>query len=196
MIVAHVRHAKATRGVDVVSSARWRFGTTLGRVDGSGMVWIRRPFRSLLRGRCSTGRLLDPRTDCGPGSWARHGAGHTRSFDQQVPWSATRRAKKVITELMRIAWRTVGSIIDWAWVDTAAGIDALAGLIRIGIDEIAYKRERSVSIQVSTPTNPWLTISRVLLVSGISWRADRSGRLSANLASASKRRTQIFHFGS
>jgi transposase len=72
--------------------------------------------------------------------WARHGAGHTRSFDQQVAWLATQCSKKAITELMRIAWRTVGSIIARVWADTAAGVDALAGLARIGIDEISYKR--------------------------------------------------------
>ena len=45
-----------------------------------------------------------------------------------------------ITELMRIAWRTVGTIITRVWADTAAGIYAFAGLQRIGIDEISYKR--------------------------------------------------------
>jgi hypothetical protein len=40
---------------------------------------------------------------------------------------------------MRIAWRTVASITR-VWADTAAGVDALAGLQRIGIDEISYKR--------------------------------------------------------
>ena len=72
--------------------------------------------------------------------WARHGAGHTRSFDQQVAWLATQCSKTAITELMRIAWRTVGVIITRVWADTAADIDALAGLQRIGIDEISYKR--------------------------------------------------------
>src|SRR4029077_20643551 len=40
--------------------------------------------------------------------WARHGTGHTHAFDQQVAWLATQCSKKAITELMRIAWRTVG----------------------------------------------------------------------------------------
>jgi transposase len=72
--------------------------------------------------------------------WARHGAGHTRSFDQQVAWLATQCSKTAITELMRIAWRTVEAIITRVWADTAAGVDAFAGLQRIGIDEISYKR--------------------------------------------------------
>ena len=53
---------------------------------------------------------------------------------------ATQCSKRAITELMRIAWRTVGAIITRVWADTAAGVDALAGLQRIGIDEISYKR--------------------------------------------------------
>ncbi|WP_458317035.1 ISL3 family transposase [Mycolicibacterium brisbanense] len=72
--------------------------------------------------------------------WARHGAGHTRVFDAQVAWLATHCSKRAITELMRIAWRTVGAIIARVWADTASGIDAFAGLTRIGIDEISYKR--------------------------------------------------------
>ncbi len=41
---------------------------------------------------------------------------------------------------MRVAWRTVGSIIARVWADVDARHDRLAGLTRIGIDEISYKR--------------------------------------------------------
>ena len=41
---------------------------------------------------------------------------------------------------MRIAWRTVGSIITRVWDDVDAHCDRLAGLRRIGIDEISYKK--------------------------------------------------------
>jgi transposase len=73
--------------------------------------------------------------------WARHGAGHTRQFDEQVAWLATRCSKTAVTQLMRIAWRTVGSIITrvWAEIENVTG-DRLDGVRRIGIDEIAYKR--------------------------------------------------------
>jgi transposase len=72
--------------------------------------------------------------------WARHGAGHTLTFDQQVAWLATRSSKTAVTELMRIAWRTVGAIVARVWAETAAAIDPFADLRRIGIDEISYKR--------------------------------------------------------
>jgi transposase len=72
--------------------------------------------------------------------WARHGAGHTRAFDDQVGWLATVAAKSTVTELMRIAWRTVGSIVTRVWADIDAAHDRLADLSRIGIDEISYKK--------------------------------------------------------
>jgi transposase len=72
--------------------------------------------------------------------WARHGAWHTRFFDDQVAWLAAACSKTAITGLMRISWRTVGHIIERVTADKAAGTDALAGLRRIGIDEISYKK--------------------------------------------------------
>jgi transposase len=72
--------------------------------------------------------------------WARHDAGHTHAFDETVAWLATQASKSTVTELMRIAWRTVGSIITRVWADVEAQHDRLAGLRRIGIDEISYKK--------------------------------------------------------
>jgi len=72
--------------------------------------------------------------------WARHGAGHTRAFDDTVAWLAVQCSKTAVTELMRIAWRTVGSIITRVQADIDADVDRLGGLGRIGIDEISYKR--------------------------------------------------------
>ncbi|TAN32021.1 ISL3 family transposase [bacterium] len=72
--------------------------------------------------------------------WARHGAGHTRFFDDQVAWLAVAASKSAVVQLMRIAWRTVGAIITRVAEDAMAGTDRFAGLRRIGIDEISYKR--------------------------------------------------------
>ena len=72
--------------------------------------------------------------------WARHRAGHTYSFDQTVAWLATHTSKAATCELMRTAWRTVGAIVERVWADTAPARDPLAGLRRIGIDEISYKK--------------------------------------------------------
>jgi transposase len=72
--------------------------------------------------------------------WARHQAGHTRMFDDQVAWLAVHTSKTAVGQLMRVAWRTVGAICARVAGDGAAGGDRLAGLRRIGIDELSYKR--------------------------------------------------------
>jgi transposase len=72
--------------------------------------------------------------------WARHGARHTRFFEDQVAWVAAACSKTAITALMRISWRAVGTIITRVMAEAEAACDRLAGLRRIGIDEISYKR--------------------------------------------------------
>ncbi len=72
--------------------------------------------------------------------WARHGAGHTRDFDDMAAWLAVRTSKSATGQLLRVAWRTVGSIVARVNADVEARIDRLEGLRRIGIDEISYKR--------------------------------------------------------
>ena len=139
VVVAHVRPRRAGRG------RCGRCGTRASWYDpGEG----RRRWRALDLGTVEVFLEADaPRVNCPAHGatvrqvpWARHNAGHTLTFDQQVAWLATQCSKSAITQLMRIAWRTVGAIITRVWADTAAGIDAFAGLRRIGIDEISYKR--------------------------------------------------------
>jgi transposase len=72
--------------------------------------------------------------------WARHGAGHTYAFDDQVAWLAVHTSRSAVAQLMRVAWRTVGAICARVAADGQAGADRLAGLRRIGIDELSYKR--------------------------------------------------------
>jgi len=72
--------------------------------------------------------------------WARHGAGHTRAFDDQVAWLVTHTSKTAVVELMRVSWRTVGAIAERVVTDARATRDPFDGLCRIGIDEISYRR--------------------------------------------------------
>jgi transposase len=72
--------------------------------------------------------------------WARHNAGHTRAFDDTVAWLATHTSKTAITVLLRIAWATVGAIVARVVDEARAEVDPFDGLVRIGIDEISYKR--------------------------------------------------------
>ncbi len=80
--------------------------------------------------------------------WARHGAGHTRDFDAMAAWLAVRTSKSATCQLLRVAWRTIGSIITRVNHDVEATVDRLAGLRRIGIDEISYKRSHRYLIVV------------------------------------------------
>jgi transposase len=73
--------------------------------------------------------------------WARHDARHTRVFDDQVAWLTVHTSKTAVVELMRIAWRTVGSIVTRVVADARAARDPFDGLTRIGIDEISYKKQ-------------------------------------------------------
>jgi transposase len=72
--------------------------------------------------------------------WARHGAGHTRYFDDTVAWLAVACSKTTVTLLTRVAWHTVGAIVKRVCADVDAVTDRFASLRRIGIDEISYKK--------------------------------------------------------
>lgn len=72
--------------------------------------------------------------------WARHDAGHTRMFDDTLAWLATACAKSAVVQLMRVAWRTVGSVVARVWADGGGAADRFAGLRRIGVDEISFRR--------------------------------------------------------
>lgn len=85
--------------------------------------------------------------------WARHGAGFTRDFEDQTAWLATHASKSAITQLVRIAWVTVGRIIARVVAERGEGVDPLEGLRRIGIDEISHLRG------ATTTSLSWLTTS-------------------------------------
>jgi transposase len=141
LLVAHVR-----------LRARARARSRCGRCDRRSPAYDRgegrRRWRALDLGTVRVAiEAAAPRVSCpvhGPTvvavPWARHGAGHTLVFDEQVAWLATQCSKSAVTELMRIAWRTVGAIITRVWADVEALHDRFADLTRIGIDEISYKR--------------------------------------------------------
>ena len=59
--------------------------------------------------------------------WARHGAGHTRDFDDELAWLVTHTAKSTVCELMRVAWRTVGSVVARVVADGARPMTTFTG---------------------------------------------------------------------
>jgi transposase len=68
--------------------------------------------------------------------WARHGSRFTRSFEDQASWLAVQCSKRAVAELMRIAWRTVGSICARVASEAGDKRDLLAGLHWIGIETV------------------------------------------------------------
>jgi transposase len=72
--------------------------------------------------------------------WARHDSGFTREFEDQVAWLAVHTNKTAVAELMRIAWRTVGWICERVMAEQQTGRDPVAGLKRIGVDEISIRK--------------------------------------------------------
>jgi transposase len=81
--------------------------------------------------------------------WARHGSRFTRSFEDQVAWLACECSKRAVSELMRIAWLSVGRILTRVAAEKRAGFDPLDHLVRIGIDEISHRRgQRYLSVVV------------------------------------------------
>ena len=85
--------------------------------------------------------------------WARHNAGHSHAFDETVAWLAVQCSKTAVTELMRVAWRTVGAIVARVWADTEELHDRFANLRRVGIDEVSYKKgHRYITVVVDHDT--------------------------------------------
>lgn len=139
VLVAHVRPT---------ASRRSRCGSCRRRSPGFDQGAGRRQWRALDLGTVMAFVEADaPRVRCRDHGvtvasvpWARHDAGHTRGFDDTVAWLATVTSKTAATALMRIAWRTVGAIVDRVWKDTGGAVDRLAGVKRIGIDEVSSRR--------------------------------------------------------
>ena len=138
-VVVHVRPRRSTKR---------RCGRCGVRAPGYDQGEGRRNWRTLDVGTLVCHLQADsPRVNCpehGPTvaqvPWARHGAGHTRDFDDQLAWLVTHTAKSTVVDLMRVAWRTVGSVISRVVADGQAAHDPFDGLTRIGIDEISYKK--------------------------------------------------------
>jgi transposase len=69
--------------------------------------------------------------------WARGGARYTRDFEDLTAWLAQQMSQTQVMRLMRIAWETVGKILERVVADK---LDAgrLDGLVFIGVDEVSY----------------------------------------------------------
>jgi len=71
--------------------------------------------------------------------WADVGAWFTRPFEDHVGYLAQRSDKTMVSSLMRVAWTTVGDIIQRV-VHRHQRVDLLDGLTHIGVDELSYRK--------------------------------------------------------
>ena len=71
--------------------------------------------------------------------FARPESGFTRDVEDLVAWLATRMDKTAVTQLVRIAWQTVGAICARVVAD---GLDPnrLDELFEVGVDEVAWRK--------------------------------------------------------
>ena len=95
--------------------------------------------------------------------WARHRSRFTRAFEDETAWLAVHCSKSAVAQLMRISWRTVGGICERVAADAQREVDLLAGLKRIGIDEISHRvgqRYLTVVVDHDTGRLVWAAAGR------------------------------------
>lgn len=72
--------------------------------------------------------------------WARPGSRFTTAFEDTCAWLVCHATLTVVAALLRIAWRSTSEIVTRVVAGRVGQIDRLAGLRRIGIDEISYRK--------------------------------------------------------
>ena len=118
---------KRGSGVYDRSVRRWR------HLDwGVSKVWLEAEIRRLDCRRC--GRV---RTEQVP--WARPKARHSRDFEDVVAWLAQHTDKTTIKTLLRSSWETIDGIVKRV-VGEQLNSKRLQGLLRIGVDEVSYRK--------------------------------------------------------
>jgi transposase len=117
---------KACPGYDRARDRRWR------HLDVAGMQFHLR--YDTRRVKCPTCGVKVERLP-----WAESGSWFTRPFEDHVGYLAQRCDKTTVSAEMRVAWDTVGAIIQRVVARHEAG-NALDGLTHIGVDELSYRR--------------------------------------------------------
>lgn len=73
--------------------------------------------------------------------WARQPASRfTTAFEDQAAWLCAAMTTTKAAQLLRTTWRSLQAIIERVVADLAGKTDRLAGLTRIGIDELSYRK--------------------------------------------------------
>lgn len=136
-------------GLVVDVRPRWRrprcsqCGKACGSYDRErGRTWRHQDLAGMVfKVRHDTRRANCP--DCGVHvervPWAETGSWFTRAFEDQLAYLAQRCDQTTVGRQMRVAWETVGNVIQRVMARHQTG-DLLEGLKIIGVDELSYRR--------------------------------------------------------
>ena len=72
--------------------------------------------------------------------WARHDSPFTAAFEDQCAWLAAHTTATTVAELMRSSWRAVTRMVARVVAEARGRTDRLAGVVRVAIDEKAYRK--------------------------------------------------------
>lgn len=131
-----------------------RCGRRAGRYDAGGG---RRRWRAIDLGSTIVELEADaPRVSCPEHGvvvaavpWARPGSRFTLAFEQLCAWLAAHASGAAVAELLRVAWRSVTAMVERVVADATGARDLLAGVTRIGIDEIAHRKGHRYLVAVT-----------------------------------------------
>lgn len=114
-------------GYDCYGERRWRHLDAMGM-----MVHLRYAVRRVRCKQCKGVKVEQV-------PWAEPGSWFTVPFEEHVGYLAQRCDQTTVSATMRIAWSTVGAIIQRV-VARHRPSDVLDGLTQIGVDELSYRR--------------------------------------------------------
>ena len=168
VLVARVRPTRSRTG---------RCGRCGRRGPGYDQGQGRRRWRGLDLGTIRVYLEADaPRVDCPEHGvvvaavpWARHGSRFTVAFEDTCAWLACHAALSVLSVLLRVTWRAVSAIVIRVVTEAAGRRDRLAGLRRIGIDEISAVGSATCSASSTTTPAGWC--GRARAATPPPWRA-------------------------
>jgi len=108
--------------------------------------------------------------------WSGPSSRGARAFEDLCAWLGARTSQAATAELLRSSWRTVGAIVEWVVADVTGSRDLLAGVIRIGMDEIAHRKGHRCLVAVTdddtcrliwaTPGRDEATVEAVFVAEG------------------------------
>src|SRR5947209_3455012 len=103
---------------------------------GGGVISTPRARRCSFKARSAVWTASGGRVATEEVAWARHGARHTRLFDEVVAWWCQRADRTTVVRFWRANWVTVTAIAARV-VAERLDESRFDGLTRIGVDEIS-----------------------------------------------------------